>query len=91
MQNSTNPGAADLVIEARWIIPVEPAGVVLEDHAVAIADGKILALLPREEIRARYRAAESFRLDSHALIPGLINLHSHAAMTLMRGLADDLQ
>jgi 5-methylthioadenosine/S-adenosylhomocysteine deaminase len=91
MQNSTTPGAADLVIEARWIIPVEPAGIVLEDHAVAIADGKILALLPRDEIRARYRPAESLHLDSHALIPGLINLHSHAAMTLMRGLADDLQ
>lgn len=91
MQNSTSPVAADLVIEARWIIPVEPAGVVLEDHAVAVADGKILAVLPREEIRRRYRPAETRDLASHALIPGLVNLHSHAAMTLMRGLADDSQ
>ena len=91
MQNSTSPVAADLVIEARWIIPVEPAGVVLENHAVALSDGKILAVLPRDEIRRHYRPAETCSLDSHALIPGLVNLHSHAAMTLMRGLADDLQ
>ncbi|MEO8004395.1 MAG: TRZ/ATZ family hydrolase [Betaproteobacteria bacterium] len=91
MQNSTSPVAADLVIEARWIIPVEPAGVVLEDHAVAVSDGKILAVLSRDEIRDRYRPAEVRSLDSHALIPGLVNLHSHAAMTLMRGLADDFQ
>jgi len=91
MQNSTSPVAADMVIEARWIIPVEPAGVVLENHAVALADGKILGVLPRDEIHRQFPPAEVCSLDSHALIPGLVNLHSHAAMTLMRGLADDLQ
>lgn len=91
MQNSISRPAADLVIEARWIIPVEPTGDVLENHAVAISNGKIIALAPRDEVNSTYHAAEILRLDSHALIPGLVNLHSHAAMTLMRGLADDTQ
>ena len=91
MQNSIGRLAADLVIEARWIIPVEPTGDVLENHAVAISNGKIIALAPRDEMHSAYQAAEILRLDSHALIPGLVNLHSHAAMTLMRGLADDTQ
>ena len=88
--SATRP-AADLVVEAPWIVPVVPYGTVLEDHAVAITGGKIIALLPREDMHARYAAAQTCQLKSHALIPGLINLHSHAAMTLMRGLADDLK
>ncbi|HVY06330.1 MAG TPA: TRZ/ATZ family hydrolase [Burkholderiales bacterium] len=86
-----NAVGAELVIEAPWVIPVEPSGQVLEDHAVAISEGKIVALLPREEMALQYPRAKIHRLDSHVLIPGLINLHCHAAMTLMRGLADDLQ
>lgn len=81
--------AADLIIEARWMVPVDPPGVVLESHALAIRDGRIEALGPSTEVAARYEAAEHVRLDDHVLIPGLINLHTHAAMTLMRGLADD--
>ncbi|MEO8164935.1 MAG: TRZ/ATZ family hydrolase [Betaproteobacteria bacterium] len=88
-QNSRFP--ADLVIDAAYIVPVEPHGIVLEDHAVAIKDGTIVALLPREEMLTRCTAAQTCRLDSHVLIPGLINLHTHAAMTLMRGLADDIK
>ena len=80
----------DTLIEARWVIPVRPAGIVLEDHAVAIAGGRILAVLPVAEARARYAARETVILGEHALIPGLINLHTHAAMTLMRGYGDDL-
>jgi len=80
----------DLLLSARWVIPVEPAGTVLADHSVAVAAGRILAVLPTAEAEGRYRPAERVRLDSHALIPGLVNLHTHAAMTLMRGLADDL-
>jgi 5-methylthioadenosine/S-adenosylhomocysteine deaminase len=82
---------ADQVIEAKWIVPVQPSGVVLEDHAVAIAtDGTLIAVLPATEMRARSRARAWHSLPSHALIPGLVNLHTHAAMTLMRGMADDL-
>lgn len=91
MQESNSRFTADLVIEAGWIIPVEPHGIVLENHAVAIADGKIVALLPRDEMAARCAAVLTQQLGSHVLIPGLVNFHSHAAMTLMRGLADDLK
>ena len=90
MQESNSRFTADLVIEAAWIIPVEPHGTVLENHAVAIADGKIVALLPRDEMATRCSAGLTQQLGSHVLIPGLVNFHSHAAMTLMRGLADDL-
>ncbi len=82
--------SVDLLIDARWVIPVEPAGVTLAAHSVAIRDGRIAALLPTAEAHARYEARRHCVLDRHALIPGLINLHTHAAMTLMRGLADDL-
>ncbi len=82
--------AVDLLISARWVIPVEPAGAVLDDHSVAVAEGRIVAVLPSGEAQQRFEAREHSRLDRHALIPGLVNLHTHAAMTLMRGLADDL-
>jgi len=82
--------SADLLVSARWIIPVEPADSVLEHHSVAVSDGRILAILPAAEAEALYRPAEHVRLPQHALIPGLVNLHTHASMTLMRGLADDL-
>src|SRR6267142_2572980 len=82
--------AVDLLISARWVIPVEPAGAVLDDHSIAVAAGRIVAVLPQAEAEGRYQAREHLRLDRHALIPGLVNLHTHAAMTLLRGLADDL-
>ena len=81
---------ADTVIEARWVIPIEPARDVLADHSVVISGDRIAAILPTVEARAKYQARQRFELAGHALIPGLINLHTHAAMTLMRGLADDL-
>jgi 5-methylthioadenosine/S-adenosylhomocysteine deaminase len=79
----------DLIIEARWIVPIEPQGV-LERYALAVHDGRVEALLPTDVARARYSPRRHVVLGEHALIPGLINLHTHAAMTLMRGLADDL-
>lgn len=81
---------ADTLIHARWIAPVEPDNTVLEDHAIAIRDGVIAAILPGEEARATITADTVHDLGDHLLIPGLINAHTHAAMTLMRGLADDL-
>lgn len=79
----------DLVIEARWVIPVRPGGVVMEHAAVIVHNGRIEAILPISEARQRCNAKETIRLPEHALLPGLINAHTHAAMTLMRGLADD--
>src|SRR5918993_3395283 len=81
--------SADLIIEARWIVPVEPPGAVLESHALAVKNGAIVALAPSRELTSRYEAPRRERLDEHVLIPGLVNLHTHAAMSLMRGLADD--
>jgi 5-methylthioadenosine/S-adenosylhomocysteine deaminase len=86
----TLPELADLVIEARWVVPVEPAGAVLPHHAAAVRGGRIAALVPTDEARARFPGAPRVALPSHVLIPGLVNLHTHAAMVLMRGIADDL-
>jgi 5-methylthioadenosine/S-adenosylhomocysteine deaminase len=80
----------DTLIAARWIVPGEPAGLVLDDHAVVVNLGKIIDILPTNTAREKYAADRQIDLSEHALIPGLINLHTHAAMTLMRGLADDL-
>ena len=88
-----NPGHAEIsrfIAFPRWLVPIEPAGVVLTDHAVAVRDGKIEALLPAAEARARFADYPVIELEEHVLIPGLVNAHTHAAMTLMRGLADDL-
>src|SRR5579871_6860035 len=78
------------LLEARWVIPVEPHGVVLENHAVVLAGDAIAAVLPIAQARSTYPDAERIELLAHALIPGLINAHTHNPMTLMRGLADDL-
>lgn len=80
----------DCVIDARWVIPVEPGPVVLADHSVVLEGGRIEAVLPSTEVELRYEARQHVSLPQHVLIPGLINLHTHAAMSLMRGLADDL-
>ena len=87
--NSPLP-TVDALITARWVIPVEPARSVLDDHAVVIDGGRIVAVAPAGEARSRYRARRQFDLGEHVLVPGLVNLHTHAAMALMRGLADDL-
>ena len=80
----------DQVLEARWVVPVEPHGVVLEEHAVALAGDAIAEVLPIAAARAKYANVERTRLPEHILIPGLVNAHTHNPMTLMRGLADDL-
>ncbi len=86
---TTTPQTIDLLIEARWIAAVDP-DIVYSKHAVAVHEGRILAILPAGEARARYLPERHVSLADHILIPGLINLHTHAAMSLMRGLADDL-
>lgn len=86
----TSPRPIDLLISARWIVPVEPDRVVLEHHAVAIDDGAIIEVLPRDNASTKYAPCERVELPEHALIPGLVNAHTHNPMTLMRGLADDL-
>ena len=79
-----------LIIEARWLCPIVPNNTLLEYQAVVILSGKIIDICTITQASAQYEAKETVQLDKHILIPGLINLHTHAAMSLMRGLADDL-
>lgn len=80
----------DTLIDARWIVPVEPAHRTLAQHSIAVSGDSIVDVLPTAEAHARYAAGKHVVLKDHVLIPGLINLHTHAAMSLLRGLADDL-
>ena len=80
----------DLVIQARWIIPVEPELVTYENHALVINHGKIIDRLPIALAEKKYQPDVQKKLDKHVLMPGLINSHTHASMSLMRGIADDL-
>ena len=78
------------ILTPRWLVPVEPRATILTDHSVVLTNGRIAAVMPSTQARAQFPQATEQSLPSHVLIPGLINLHTHAAMTLMRGLADDL-
>ena len=80
----------DLLISARWIVPVEPDRIVLEDHAVAVDGGAIIDVLPLDQAAPMYAPRERVDLPDHALVPGLVNAHTHNPMALLRGLADDL-
>ncbi len=80
----------DLLIEAGWVVPVEPRGVVFTDHAVVVSGDRIVALLPITEARARYAPTQVVSRPEAVLMPGLVNAHTHNPMTLMRGVADDL-
>lgn len=80
----------DTLIQARWVIPVEPGNTVFDRYSVAITGGRIVGIGPSGELRARYQPQEIIDLPQHALIPGLVNAHTHVPMSLFRGLADDL-
>jgi len=95
---ATMKAPADLLLLPQWVVPVESAGTddpasrcgALSAHAVVVQDGRILDVLPAEAAQIRYAATQTIALPGQALIPGLINLHGHAAMSLLRGFADDL-
>ncbi len=88
--NDRTPVACDLLIEAGFVVPVVPHGAVLEDHAVAVSDGRIVAVLPVADARARFAPRETVSRPDAMLIPGMVNAHTHNPMTLLRGVADDL-
>ena len=79
----------DLLLLPTWLVPVEPAGVVLKEHGLGIRDGCIAFIGPRDAA-LKLAAREVRELPGMLLSPGLVNAHGHAAMTLFRGLADDL-
>ncbi|MDY7025515.1 MAG: TRZ/ATZ family hydrolase [Pseudomonadota bacterium] len=84
------------VLSARWVIPMTAESdhsadpIVLEHHSVLIKDDRIVAIMPTEQALKAHPEAEQEIFEDHALLPGFINVHNHAAMTLFRGLADDL-
>ncbi|NBC46570.1 MAG: TRZ/ATZ family hydrolase [Gammaproteobacteria bacterium] len=80
----------ELLIHADWVLPVDATDSTLERHSLCVDRGRISALMPRAEAEQQVDAQRIVELPGHALIPGLINAHTHAAMTLLRGLADDL-
>ncbi|BAV98652.1 5-methylthioadenosine/S-adenosylhomocysteine deaminase [Lysobacter enzymogenes] len=90
MTSELQPVPCDLSIEAGWVVPVEPHAVVLENHAVIVSKGVIADVLPIAQARQRYAAAQTVSRPESALIPGLVNAHTHNPMTLLRGVADDL-
>jgi 5-methylthioadenosine/S-adenosylhomocysteine deaminase len=78
---------ADLSIDARWIVPMSARGRVLENHALVVRDGRILDLLPSAAAAERYAPTVSIERPAHLLMPGMINTHTHAALSLLRGFA----
>ena len=81
----------DTLIAAHWCVPIEPANSVLTDHAVVVTDGRIADLLPLSEAREKYQPSVYIERPDHILTPGFVNTHTHAAMTLLRGVADDMR
>ena len=81
---------AELALIPDWIVPVHPRGEVLTDHALVMRGERISAVLPRQQLEQTCPDAETLRLPGQVLLPGLINAHAHSAMSLLRGLADDL-
>lgn len=83
------PRTVDLAIVARWVVPIEPAGA-LTAHTVLIDAGRIVDIVPDAVVARDYLPRERIALNRHVLLPGLVNAHTHTAMTLMRGIADDV-
>jgi 5-methylthioadenosine/S-adenosylhomocysteine deaminase len=80
----------DTLLHARWVIPVSEDDPCLRDHSVVIHEDRIVEILPTETAKRSYRPSIEQEFTQHALIPGLINAHTHAAMSLFRGLSDDI-
>ena len=80
----------DSLLECRWLAPVRPSGLVLENHAIALDAGRIAAIAPVEQARTQFAPRERVVLDTHLVTPGLINTHTHASMALLRGVGDDM-
>jgi 5-methylthioadenosine/S-adenosylhomocysteine deaminase len=84
-----NKGTCDLIIDARWVLPIAPQNRVLDQASVAVTQGRIQAVGPRAAIHQAWHCAAHLDLADHVLLPGLINTHGHAAMSLLRGYAED--
>ena len=83
-------GNVNKVIHARWVVTVDAANQVFDHHSIALSKNRINAILPTELAEQKFATAEQVNLRTHAVIPGLVNAHTHAAMSLFRGAAEDL-
>ncbi len=81
---------ADTIIDASWVITVDESDTVLENHSIVVVADRIREILPTPEVSRKFKATERVALSGHALIPGLVNAHTHASMSLFRGVAEDL-
>ena len=79
-----------IVIAARWVVPIRPENTVLENHCIVVKDDIIIDIIPIEHISVSYPNATLIKRPNHVLMPGLVNAHTHSAMSLLRGIADDL-
>ena len=81
----------DKIISATWIYTGEDQDKVLFDHSIVVSDQKIRDIQPTIKAHEMYEAELTYQLSDHILLPGLINAHTHSAMSLLKGYADDLQ
>ena len=89
-KSASESPTVDLVVEGEYVVTMDENQKVIQGGAVAIKDGVIVALASAEDINAQHTAAEYIKGENRIVLPGLVNGHSHAAMTLLRGVADDL-
>lgn len=80
---------ADFIVTARWIIPIEPRFKIIQDGALAVQSGRIVAIGAENEVLRDFSSKNLTRRPDHILMPGLINAHTHSPMALLRGFADD--
>ena len=80
-----------VLIAPKFLVPIQPAGAVLTGHAVVFEGKQISHVGPLGEAIERWPQAERVDLADHALLPGFVNMHTHSAMTILRGYADDLE
>jgi len=90
MSGNGTPQKCQLLIQAGYVVPVQPHALVLKDHAVAVNNGRIVAVLPRTQAHVQFKPEQVISRPQSVLIPGLVNAHTHNPMTLLRGIADDL-
>lgn len=81
----------EMLIHARWVVPVVPKNRYHENYSIAVDKGQIVAILPTYEAKKQYHADKIHELLDHVVLPGFVNAHTHSPMTLFRGLADDLK
>jgi 5-methylthioadenosine/S-adenosylhomocysteine deaminase len=80
----------DLIINARWVVPVDSKNSVLDHHSIVVDEGRIIAIDEQEKVHRKFTANKVQDCKQHCVMPGLINNHAHSPMSLLRGLADDL-